>query len=186
MSESTFKYIFIKKAFEVNLKVNYFVTIKSFREFEKVAYYTFQIEGDVETETEKFFERFENDAEFDEDLQNIAKWMIEIGDKRGAKPQFFRFEGSAEALPPPAMYLAELEMPSNDLRLYCIRLSEEIVILANGGIKTAQKVQDSPDLQAKFRFVGQIALRITEMIKDKSFRFSGKTIFDLDKLEIEL
>lgn len=164
--------------------MNYFVTIKPFKEFEKVAYYTFQVEGFAETEAEKFFNRFESEADFSEDLDNLSQWLRRIGERTGAKPQFFRFEDSAEALPPPAKLLGELLV--KDLRLYCVRLSDEIVILANGGVKTAQKVQDCPDLLPKFRFVRQAAIRITEMITGKEFRFSGKTIFDLDKLEIEL
>jgi hypothetical protein len=164
--------------------VNYFVTIKPFLQFEKVHYYTFQVEGHEETEVGKFFTQFENDANLRYDILNMIAWLEEIGNQRGAKPGYFRFEDSAEALPPPQRFL--LEMPVKDLRLYCVRLSEEIVILANGGIKTAQKVQDCPDLLPKFRFVRQAAIRITEMIRDKEFRFAGKTIFDLDNIEIEL
>jgi hypothetical protein len=36
------------------------------------------------------------------------------------------------------------------LRLYCIRVSESIVILFNGGQKTAQTAQKSPDLITEF------------------------------------
>lgn len=164
--------------------MNYFVTIKPFLQFEKVHYYTFQVDGHEETEVGKFFSRFVDEPEHDADLVNIHDWLVDIGNKRGARPEYFRFEDSAEALPPPQRFL--MEMPVRDLRLYCVRLSEEIVILANGGIKTAQKVQDCPDLLPKFRFVRQVAVRITEMIKSKEFRFSGKTIFDLDKIEIEM
>ncbi len=164
--------------------MNSFVTIKPFKEFEKVAYYTFHIEGDIDSEADNFFSRLLKEVDYREDLVAIYDWLVEIGEKRGAKPKFFRFEDSAEALPPPAKFLAEL--PVKDLRLYCVRLTEEIVILANGGVKTAQKVQDCPDLLPKFRFVRQAAIRITEMIRDKEFRFSGKTIFDLQNIEIEL
>lgn len=36
------------------------------------------------------------------------------------------------------------------LRLYCYRVSRNIVILFNGGIKDVVTVQDSPSLKAKF------------------------------------
>jgi len=135
-------------------------------------------------EPDKFFARFENEPEWEEDLNNLVAWIEDIGRKRGAREFLFRFEESAQALPPREKFLAEL--PVRDLRLYCVRLSDEIVILANGGAKTSQKVADSPDLLAKFRFANLAAKRITEMIQNKEFRFTGKTISDLDKLEIEI
>jgi hypothetical protein len=164
--------------------VNKFVTIKPFLAFEKVHYYTFQVKGHTETEVEKFFRKFANDQAYTPDLVNLHDWLVDIGSNRGAKPEYFRFEDSAEALPPPQRFL--VEMPVKDLRLYCVRLSNEIVILANGGLKTAQKVQDCPDLLPKFRFVNQLANAITKMIQEKEFRFAGKTILDLEKIEFEI
>ncbi len=164
--------------------MNNFVTVKAFKHFEKVFFYAFQVEGEEETEPGKFFTRFENDVDLEEDLNNLVAWMEEIGEKRGAREFLFRFEESAQALPPRAKFLVKL--PVRDLRLYCVRLSDEIVILANGGIKTSQKVADSPDLFANFRFANLVAKRITEMVQAKELRFAGKTIFDLEKLEIEI
>ncbi len=164
--------------------MNNFVTIKAFKHFEKVFFYAFQVEGEAESEPDKFFSRFENELEFEEDLNNLVAWIEEIGDKRGAKEYLFRFEESAQAIPPRAKFLVEL--PIRDLRLYCVRLSDEIVILANGGIKTSQKVSDSPDLAEKFRFANKVAKQITAMIRDKEFHHEGKMIFDFEKLTIEL
>jgi hypothetical protein len=164
--------------------VNNFVSIKPFKTFEKVNYYTLQIEGATESETDKFFNRFEHETELEEDLNNLVAWLEEIGERRGAKSHLFRFEESAGALPPPQKFLAEL--PVNDLRLYCVRISDEIVILANGGVKTSQTVQDSLDLLPMFRFANQVAKRITEMIKYKELRYAGNTIIDCDKIEIEI
>ncbi|MCC6723275.1 MAG: hypothetical protein IT258_02105 [Saprospiraceae bacterium] len=164
--------------------MNNFVTIRLFKHFEKVNFYAFQIEGEEDTEPDKFFNRFENELEVAEDLNNLIAWIEEIGDKRGAKEYLFRFEESAQALPPSAKFLVEL--PVRDLRLYCVRLSDEIVILANGGLKTSQKVAESPDLMAKFRFANRVSKCISEMIKSGGFQFAGKEILNLDELEIEI
>jgi hypothetical protein len=55
----------------------------------------------------------------------------------------------------------------NTLRLYCTRLRDNIVVLFNGGIKSSQKVSDSPDLTTKFRDAQHFAKKIDKAIQEK-------------------
>jgi hypothetical protein len=159
------------------------VTLQLFKSFQKVNFYTFKFENDEFSETNKFFTKLETDDSVKDDLEHLAIWLSLIGQKYGAKMPFFRHEASAHALPPP-MSMMIREVIVNDLRLYCLRISDEIVILANGGIKKSQKVQDSPELISHFRFANVMSKQIDELIKEREIRFNGKFIFDLDEIEL--
>lgn len=164
--------------------MNNFVSILPFKTFRKVAYYTFWVEGRETSEADAFFSKFENVESLATDLDILVTWLSEIGERRGAKARYFRHENSAEALPPPRRIMAELSVDKCDLRLYCLRLSEEIVILANGGLKTSQNVRDSPDVWPKFNFANKMAQQILKQLQTGEIRLSGKRILDIEEIEL--
>lgn len=61
--------------------------------------------------------------------------------------RFFRPENKGEAIP----------IVTSSLRLYCYRVSDEILILGNGGRKTSQQVKDSPDAFPHFQIINALA-----------------------------
>jgi len=164
--------------------VKKFVTIRLFKTFDRVAYYTLVVEGRDQSETDAFFARFENEPTLTNDLNLLVAWIQEIGRYRGAKSRYFRFENDAAALPPPARIMAELGSSYCQFRLYCIRLSDEIVILANGGRKTGQTVQRSPELMNHFRFANKMAQQLIELIQSGELLMDGKRIVDLEMIEL--
>ncbi len=142
------------------------------------------MEGREKSEADDFFSKFENDKTLATDLDILVAWITEIGDQRGAKARYFRQENMAEALPPPYRIMAELNVNKCDLRLYCIRLSEEIVILSNGGLKTSQTVQDSPDVWPKFNFANKMAHQILKQLQTGEIQLNGSTILNLNEIEL--
>lgn len=67
-----------------------------------------------------------------------------IGDEMGALEDFFRFENSAQALPPLGTYKVEnisVNYGNFPLRLYCLRISGSLLVLFNGGEKTSASAQ---------------------------------------------
>ncbi len=74
------------------------------------------------------------------DAISIRKMIQEIGKKYGARKQYFRHENRAHALPSAEVRFIETD---KSLRLYCLRLSDQAVILFNGGYKDAQTAQES-------------------------------------------
>ncbi len=159
------------------------VTLQLFKSFSKVNFYTFQFEDDEESETEKFFSKLENKVEIETDLNHLVVWLSLIGKKYGAKLEFFRHEAAAHALPPPMSKMVK-EVIVNGLRLYCIPISEQIVLLANGGIKTAQQVQNAPNVLAHFRFANAMAKQVDQLIREGDFKFTGKNILHLNEIEL--
>lgn len=102
---------------------------------ENCTIYTLQFLRDVESEFEKFVTKFREDAEYSEDFSRIAAFIKRIA-KNGALERYFRTEGKMNDS------VVALPVTSSKLRLYCLRLSDKILILGNGGVKTAQRYED--------------------------------------------
>jgi hypothetical protein len=167
--------------------VKQYVDLQVFRDFKKVRFYTFKLENETESETSKFFNKLKNVEIVSQDLNKLATWIVEIGQNHGALLELFRFEDEAHALPPPPkgqrkVGLSHIE--NNDLRLYCVWISESIVILANGGLKKSMKVQDSPELMPHFRFAKTMGRQINQLITEGTIKYRGKEILESDNLDL--
>ena len=149
--------------------MNTFV-VEEFERFVLVTFYTVRKDGHDYSETDKFIERFLYN-EHKEDLQNILTLIEDIGENRGAKDLYFsRKVNEAQELPPAKLLeVRDLEIPfyDNVLRLFCVKISEGIVILFNGGLKSSQVTQDSPDLRMPFYEAQGFAKRIWQAIRDE-------------------
>ncbi|MEM9917871.1 MAG: hypothetical protein AAF990_07235 [Bacteroidota bacterium] len=108
--------------------------------------------------------------------------LIKIIGRRGAKDIFFRFEDMALALPSkPSKRIAGVQvMMDSTLRLYCVKISESIVILCNGGIKTTHKATDCPNVSSHFRLANLIAKKVYEQLKIGMIRLDEKTLISDD------
>ena len=108
-----------------------------------------------------------------------------IGDKCGAQNQYFRNESeTAEtgALPPIRKYRGpvyvevdeygnECTVPNN-LRLYCMRVSDNVVFLFNGDIKTADKAQDCDNVRPHFRQANRLSALIDKAFIEKEIKWN--------------
>ncbi|MCH8318555.1 MAG: hypothetical protein IIA88_08670 [Bacteroidetes bacterium] len=141
-----------------------FTIIEEYKRFRKVTFYTLRYEDSELSETDKFIERFMNDENYKVDLDEIFYNINDIGENRGAEQKYFRHEGKAEALPPKGV--------QSKLRLYCIWLTDSIVILANGGVKSSQTAQDSRDLSMKFHFANKVANEVNKCIAEGLIRIN--------------
>ena len=164
-----------------------YVNLQVFRDFRKVRFYTFQIEDSDKSETDKFFNKLKTDMSVSDDLNRLVQWIVEIGSYHSALIELFRFEEEAHALPPPPKGQRQLgitQIENNDLRLYCIWISESIVILANGGIKKSATTQGTPELIPHFRFAKTMGKQINQLISEGNFNFQGKEILDIDNIDL--
>jgi hypothetical protein len=157
---------------KINIKVNNFVLEPFLEDFKLVTYYSVRWDTHELSETDKFIQKFlKQEILYKKDLQEILTLIEEIGNERGAKDIYFsRFEESATALPPSKSLIInglEILFYENKLRLYCIKISENIVVLFNGGVKSSQKVSDSPDIALKFREAQIFAKKIWRAIVEK-------------------
>lgn len=114
-------------------------TVELVEQSTKVSFYSISFQMDRTTEFERFLSKFEEEAEFNEDYQKILAALEIILDK-GALERYFRPEGTMKD------NLCALPLESGDIRLYCLRLSDEILILGNGDRKTTRTYQEDTRL----------------------------------------
>ena len=114
--------------------------ILSLEQTEKAGLFTIIFEGQSDSEFVKFVEKFKGDAERQADLSfilNQIQSMMRIG---GFLERNFRPEGKIRD------NVAALPVFKNSLRLYCLRMSDSVLILGNGGVKTTQSYEEDTEL----------------------------------------
>jgi hypothetical protein len=144
--------------------------------------YSIQIHGDNKTLFEQFLE--ENDTNFSLEVENIVTTLKLMGQKFGAKDQFFRpkKEGKlgdgVEAL---------FDYPNANLRLYAIKYADGLLILGGGGQKSKniKAFQEDPKLTMENYLLRKIAATLYKAILEKDLRwnkngddFEGQFHFD--------
>ncbi len=141
-------------------------------ETSRCAFYTVQRDGSVDSETDAFFAKYEDEeAEWHDESNQLLYLILEkIGNTYGATNDFFnRPENRAQALPPkPGSRLPEIVALGFNfpLRLYCYRISPSLVVLYNGGFKDAPSAQESKDLSMKFYDAQQFTKKIQEALRE--------------------
>ncbi|MBL7859521.1 MAG: hypothetical protein JNJ65_00070 [Cyclobacteriaceae bacterium] len=157
-------------------------------DFNKVKYFSVKIEEKEHSEFMDFQFRMRNSHPTQ--LGEMNALIREIGEKYGANREQFRDERKADALPPETFQyfgLDDLE-PDNQfgLRLYCLRLSESVVILFNGDLKTAQKVDDCKNCRGHFKLANRITSKIDDAIVQRHIRPIYKDIIGIEDFEFEI
>jgi len=149
--------------------VNSEIEIELLEEHENVNFYTLRFLGE-DTEVDKFLDKFPEGCEYDEDIDIIIKWIDEIGE-RGALERHFRPEGKKSD------YVWAIPIETCKLRLYVIRLSDEILILGNGGIKTTRTYNEDLNLNECVELLQTIDGYIKSRIRKGTIQVYGKQIF---------
>ena len=96
-------------------------------------------DGGEESEFEKFLNEFKDNATYNKDFNVILLALSKIIDK-GALERFFRNEGRMND------NVKALAIDARKLRLYCLRISDQILILGNGGVKATRTYQEDSKL----------------------------------------
>lgn len=108
-------------------------------ETKNCTFYTIQFLSEDESEFEQFYNKFKDDVEFNPDLMRIVGFLGRIADF-GALERYFRPEGKMSD------HVVALPVVSSKLRLYCLRLSDKILILGNGGVKKTKSYEEDDEL----------------------------------------
>jgi hypothetical protein len=141
-------------------------------EGDKVIFYTVRWQDAAISETDKFFERLKKTHKKEVRQLLVLLWDS-IGTDHGAMDIFFRPEDGVTGLPPKGRVTVNeivFHYPKFPLRLYALRINdrEDLVVLFNGGIKSAHTNEASPDLNMKFLEAKAFGKRIEEALHDKA------------------
>ena len=114
-------------------------TLKTLEQSDNVSLYSICFDGNAVSEYEAFVQRFKDDAKLNADYKNILLALEKIV-AVGALERFFRPEGKM------GDRVAALSIDSKKLRLYCLRISDQILIVGNGGEKNTRTYEESAEL----------------------------------------
>lgn len=112
------------------------IALKTIEQNDNVSLYSICFVCNDESEFDKFLNEFKDNVQYKKDYDVILLALEKIIDK-GALERFFRLEGGR---------VKALAIDSNYLRLYCLRISDQILIIGNGGIKKTRTFQEDPKL----------------------------------------
>jgi hypothetical protein len=121
--------------------------------------YSVIMEGEETTLLDQFFDE---NADYEEDLNEIFNKLYVMGQETGCRWDYFKHdEGS------PGDGVSVLK--SGNLRLYCLYVDSTIVCFGSGGYKSPEirAYQEDPELHSKVEQMKAIAKRINKAIVDK-------------------
>lgn len=114
-------------------------TLELIDKSEVASLYTILFENDSASEFTKFMSKFKDNAHLQRDYHIILIALQKILEN-GALERYFRPEGKFTD------GVCALPVTSGKLRLYCLRLSDQILIIGNGGIKESKTYNENPEL----------------------------------------
>ena len=131
--------------------------------------YTIQFLSESDSEFERFYTRFKDDAEYNPDLMRIVALINKIADM-GALERYFRPEGKLNDS------VCALPVLQSKLRLYCLRLSDKILVLGNGGVKKTRTYNEDDTLKGYVLTLQNFEKLIREGEKDGTISITANTI----------
>ncbi len=135
---------------------------------ENVEIYAIKIDNESYSEYKKFFIKFKDTEDFGlrENLAEIIKTIEKIA-QNGVLEYYFRNEGCMGdrvcAIPINFSYRGK---KNGVLRVYCIRISDKLLILGGGGIKKTQTYQEDSELLDKVKTLQCIDGRLSDLERE--------------------
>lgn len=114
-------------------------------ETDNVSIYSPKYEGETLSEFEKFL--VSNQSHSNPQLKIFFDAIISVVRKIeecGARENLFRLEGGKVKAIPLVVHIRRLDKTVGKMRLYCLRLSERVLIIGNGGVTTARRYEEDP------------------------------------------
>lgn len=142
--------------------------IELIEEHDRVNFYSIHLEKEELSELERFFEKFPEGCGYDTEIDVIISWLDRIG-ANGALERYFRPEGKYGD----GVGVIPIDV-GNKLRLYCLRISDKVLVFGNGGLKDADSWQNSETLAPYVELLIETSRFVVSRIKN------GKIIL-LDK-----
>ena len=82
--------------------------------------------------------------------------------------------------------VAALSIDSRKLRLYCLRISDQILIVGNGGVKTTRTYQENDELSGYVMDLQEFDKLLAEAQKDGSITIEKNVITGIESKVFQL
>lgn len=155
------------------------VTLKTIEQNDNVGMFSICFDGNEESEFERFLNEFKDNATLNKDFNVILLALSKIIDK-GALERFFRNEGKMSD------NVKALAIDSHKLRLYCLRISDQILILGNGGVKTTRTYQEDDKLSGYVMDLQTLDRVLLNAQKSGKVTIEKKMITDIQSATFEI
>lgn len=149
------------------------VRLKTIEQNDNVSLYSICFDGCEYSEFERFLIAFKDNATLNKDFQTILFALSKIID-HGALERFFRLEGRIND------NLCALSIDSRQLRLYCLRISDKILIVGNGGEKHTRTYQEDEILSGYVMDLQKFDALLAEAQKKGTIRIENNVITGID------
>ena len=106
---------------------------------DNVSLYSIHFESEDLTEFARFLEKFKDNSKLQRDFLRIVQ-AVQLIMSGGALERRFRLEGKTND------GVCALPVLTGKLRLYCLRLSDKVLVIGNGGVKDVATYQESEEL----------------------------------------
>lgn len=174
---------------QIDLKVKRSITIKHITISDAVGVYSLQFSDKTTTEFLDFISKYKDISNpiLKEDFNRIVAIQKKII-ANGALERLFRTrEGKIKdgvvAVP---LDIVGRRKGCGTLRLYCLRISDEVLILGNGGIKYGNSYNDNAELNSYVTNLAELDRVIRKFTRQGKIKITGKTVILQENLTIEI
>ncbi len=152
--------------------------IESVAQTEKAGLFTICFEGESYSEFQKFIEKHK-DA-YSKDLAIIMSAINHMLTVSGALERYFRPEGKLND------GVCALPIETTKLRLYCVRVNDNVLIAGNGGIKNTQRYQDNAELNGYVISLQKLDMAIKLAVKKGEITIEENTISGIENTSFDI
>ncbi|MEX6691272.1 hypothetical protein QTN47_27430 [Danxiaibacter flavus] len=147
-----------------------------------LATYSVYLDDNPITEYEQFYEKeFPNHAEEIKEIDYILYQCT----YRGALSNFFyKHEGAASAIPYVKAEIIEKNTIDFGIRLYCIRLRNDMLILLNGDVKTHIDPAQCPKVSRHFALAHRLGRAIDKALGSRDLIFNHRECLQGEEINI--
>ncbi|MBR3797854.1 MAG: hypothetical protein IKK36_02905 [Bacteroidales bacterium] len=156
------------------------IRIEEVKKTDVAGLFTICFDGDDTNEFQKFIEKFKEDATRKDELSVILTAINRMLTASGFLERYFRPEGKM------GDRVVALPIERTKKRLYCLRMSDSVLIVGNGGIKNTKTYEEDDSLNGYVITLQKLDKLLAQAIKNGKVTIEETTITGIDKTEFDL
>ena len=154
-------------------------TLLSLEQTDAAGLFTIIFENENQSEFVKFVNKLKDDAIRKNELRIILN-QIDVMLQKGIEERRFRPEGKMSD------GVAALPVYQSGLRLYCLRLSDSVLFVGNGGVKSTRTYQEDEDLNGYVISLQKLDSLLKADIESGIVRVEKTLIIGVDDREYDI
>ncbi len=154
-------------------------SLLSLEQTDAAGLFTIIFENENQSEFVRFVNKFKDDAIRKNELRIILN-QIDVMLQKGIEERRFRPEGKMSD------GVAALPVYQSGLQLYCLRLSDSVLIVGNGGVKSTRTYQENEDLNGYVISLQKLDSLLKTDIENGIVRVEKTMIIGVDDREYDI